>query len=69
MMVTNGIGAVLGALISGWLIQTYYTSSEGNRDWHGIWLAFSIYVFVVAILFFFFFKHKHDSKLISTVTH
>src|SRR6187551_1002457 len=69
MMVTNGIGAVLGALISGWLIQQYYTSADGNRDWHGIWLAFSMYVLVVAVLFFFFFKHKHDPKIIEKVQH
>ena len=69
MMVTNGVGAVSGALISGWLIQKYYTSAEGNRDWHGIWLAFSIYVIVVAILFFFFFKHKHDPKALANVQH
>ena len=69
MMVTNGVGAVLGALISGWLIQKYYTSAAGNRDWHGIWLAFSIYVIVVAVLFFFFFKHKHDPKALINVQH
>ena len=69
MMVTNGVGAVLGALISGWLIQKYFTSAAGNRDWHGIWLAFSIYVIVVAVLFFFFFKHKHDPKALINVQH
>ena len=69
MMVTNGVGAVSGALISGWLIQKYYTSTDGNRDWHGIWLAFSIYVIVVAILFLIFFKHKHDPKALANVQH
>ena len=69
MMVTNGIGAVLGALISGWLIQQYFTSADGNRDWHSIWLAFSAYVLVVAVLFFFFFKHKHDPKALANVQH
>ena len=69
MMVTNGIGAVLGALISGWLIQKYFTSVDGNRDWHNIWLAFSVYVLVVAALFFVFFKHKHDPKALANVQH
>ncbi|MBL7703859.1 MAG: nucleoside permease [Ferruginibacter sp.] len=69
MMVTNGVGAVLGALISGWLIQKYFTSSEGNRDWHGIWQAFAAYVLVVAALFFVLFKHKHDPKAITNVQH
>ena len=69
MMVTNGIGAVLGALISGWLIQKYYTSSDGNRDWHGIWLTFAGYALVVAILFGIMFKHKHDPNAIKNVQH
>lgn len=69
MMVTNGVGAVLGALVSGWLIQKYFTSVDGNRDWHGIWLAFSGYVLVVAALFFVFFKHKHDPRAIANVQH
>ena len=69
MMVTNGVGAVLGALISGWLIQKYFTSTDGNRDWHGIWQAFSVYVLVVAVLFFIFFKHKHDPKTLVNVQH
>ncbi len=69
MMVTNGIGAVLGALISGWLIQKYYTSVDGNRDWHGIWLAFSIYVLVVAVLFAALFRHKHNPNEIKEVQH
>jgi len=69
MMVTNGLGAVSGALISGWLIEKYYTSVEGNRNWQGIWVAFSIYVLVVAVLFFVFFKHKHDPKAVANITH
>jgi MFS family permease len=69
MMVTNGVGAVLGALISGWLIQQYFTSAEGNRDWQGIWQAFAAYVLVVAVLFFVFFKHKHDPKALANVQH
>ncbi len=69
MMVTNGVGAVLGSLISGWLIQKYYTSANGVRDWHSIWLVFALYVLVVSVLFFFFFKHKHDSKALTNVQH
>jgi len=69
MMVTNGIGAVLGALISGWLIQKYFTSAGGNRDWNGIWITFAIYALVVAILFSILFKHKHDPKALESVQH
>ena len=58
MMMTNGVGALLGTKISGWLIDTYYTTPEG-KNWNGIWLAFAIYSLVVAILFAVMFKHKH----------
>ncbi len=69
MMITNGFGAVLGSKISGWMIQKYYTSEAGLRDWHGIWLVFAIYALIVAILFVIFFKHKHDPREIAKVTH
>ena len=58
MMMTNGVGALLGTKISGWLIDTYYTSPSG-KNWNGIWLAFAIYALIVAILFAILFKHKH----------
>ena len=69
MMMTNGVGALLGTKISGWLIDTYYTTSEG-KNWNGIWLAFAIYSLVVAVLFAVMFKHKHtlqDKEL--TIAH
>ena len=69
MMITNGFGAVLGSKLSGWMIQTYYTSEAGLRDWHGIWLVFAIYALIVAILFVIFFNHKHDPREITTVAH
>ena len=60
MMMTNGFGAVLGSSISGLVIQNYFTDASGNKDWHGIWLAFAAYALVIAVLFVFIFKHKHD---------
>jgi MFS transporter, NHS family, xanthosine permease len=69
MMMTNGIGAYLGSKISGWVINEYYTSPTGDREWHGIWLAFSIYALVVAVLFAIMFRHKHDPKAVENVSH
>ncbi len=66
MMITNGFGAVLGSKISGWMIQKYYTSADGVRDWHGIWLVFAIYALVIGVLFLIFFKHKHDPDAITS---
>jgi MFS transporter, NHS family, xanthosine permease len=62
MMMTNGVGALLGSLISGWAIDKYFTSAIGEKDWHEIWLAFAGYALIVAVLFLLLFKHKHDRK-------
>jgi NHS family xanthosine MFS transporter len=62
MLMTNGVGAVLGSSLSGLIIQFYFTDAHGSKDWHGIWLAFASYSLVVAVLFFFLFKHKHDPQ-------
>lgn len=100
MMMTNGFGAVFGSLISGWMIDRYFTKSytdigsiakyvnadAGNahlldflknkgiivlqngslsraldvKDWHQIWLSFTIYALAITILFAIVFKHKHN---------
>jgi MFS transporter, NHS family, xanthosine permease len=69
MMMTNGVGAFLGSKISGWLIDKYYTTTGGDKQWHGIWLSFAIYALIVAILFAIFFRHKHNPKDIGNVQH
>ncbi|UEG49559.1 nucleoside permease [Ferruginibacter lapsinanis] len=68
MMMTNGVGAFLGSKVSGYIIDTYFTHTEG-REWHNIWLSFAVYALVVAVLFAIFFKHKHDPKAVENVTH
>ncbi|MBC7616541.1 MAG: nucleoside permease [Pedobacter sp.] len=107
MMMTNGFGAVLGSVISGWMIQKYFTKgyttiqsladhvgstindvhllkflgnkgitvlSNGDlskaldvKDWHNIWLSFTIYALVITVLFMIFFKHKHTK--LETISH
>jgi NHS family xanthosine MFS transporter len=62
MMMTNGIGAVLGSSISGILIQNYFTNADGSKDWHHIWLTFAIYSLVIFIAFALVFKHKHNPE-------
>ncbi len=69
MMMTNGAGAFLGSMISGWAIDTYFTTGAGAKDWHNIWLAFAAYSLVVAILFVILFKHKHDPKAMEAAVH
>lgn len=66
MMMTNGIGAVLGSSISGIVIDQFFTYADNSKDWHGIWISFALYALAVAILFMIFFKHKHNSQLIES---
>jgi MFS transporter, NHS family, xanthosine permease len=69
MMMSNGFGAYFGAKISGIAIDKYFTLTDKSRDWHGIWLSFSIYALVIAILFGILFKHKHNPKDVASVAH
>ena len=61
MMMSNGFGAFFGGLLSGMVIDAYYTNAQGLRDWQGIWFAFAVYALVIAVLFAVFFKHKHET--------
>ena len=68
MMMSNGFGALFGGLLSGIVIDKFFTH-DGNRDWHNIWLSFAGYALVIAIAFAFMFKHKHDPKALANVSH
>jgi NHS family xanthosine MFS transporter len=67
MMMSNGFGAFFGGIISGIVIDKYFTH-EGARDWHNIWLSFAAYALVIAVLFAIFFKHKHNPEEVSNVS-
>lgn len=69
MMMTNGVGAVLGSITSGWVIQLFFTSPDGGKLWYGIWMAFAAYALVIAVLFVIVFKHKHDPEKLEVITH
>ena len=59
MLMTNGIGAVLGSLIAGFVIDRFYTAADGAKDWHGIWLAFAGYSLAMAVAFVLLFRYRH----------
>jgi MFS transporter, NHS family, xanthosine permease len=69
MMMTNGVGAVLGSSISGIVIDQFFTYADKSKDWHGIWISFSLYALIVAVLFVILFKHKHVPELIEKKLH
>lgn len=55
MMMSNGLGAVLGSLSSGIIIDTFF-KIEGKHDWAGIWMTFAAYAAIIAVLFLLFFR-------------
>ena len=68
MLMTNGIGAVLGSIIAGKVISKWFESG-GIRVWNignfetpdffNIWFIFAAYALVVAVAFAFIFKDTH----------
>jgi NHS family xanthosine MFS transporter len=69
MVMTNGIGAVLGSSISGVIIDRFFTQTDGSKDWHGIWITFALYALATAVLFVPLFKHKHDPAVMMRDLH
>ena len=59
MIMCNGIGAFMGGLASGWIVD-YYTV-DGIKDWQSIWFTFGGYALLLAILFPILFKYRHES--------
>ena len=59
MVMTNGVGAVLGSVLSGFIIDQWFTYPDQSKDWHGIWTAFALYSLAIAIVFVPLFKYKH----------
>jgi NHS family xanthosine MFS transporter len=58
MLMTNGVGAFLGGMLSGWVVD-YFTTTQG-RDWQSIWLTFAGYALVLGIIFPFAFRYRHE---------
>ncbi len=58
MTMVNGVGAYVGAISSGHVVD--YFTVEGVKDWHSIWLSFAAYTLVLLVIFVFVFQYKHD---------
>jgi NHS family xanthosine MFS transporter len=61
-MMVNGIGAILGSLVSGKIIEMYFIH-DNVKDWHSIWLVFAAYAIIVTILFLLLFKNKQTQSI------
>jgi nucleoside transporter len=55
--VTNGVGYLIGAYVSGAVVQKY-TNPAGGHDWRSIWHVPALGAFAVLILFAFLFRPK-----------
>jgi NHS family xanthosine MFS transporter len=68
MLMTNGLGAIIGGFFAGKLVD-YFTNAAGVKDWQSIWFTFAGYALVLAIVFPFIFKYKHDPTTMEDVKH
>lgn len=69
MMMTNGFGAIMGSILSGWMIDKFYMLADGSKDWHGIWMVFAIYALFIAVFFALLFRHKHNAADVQHAGH
>ncbi len=76
MLMTNGVGAVLGNILAGLVIARWFEHPamiDGQevlvKNWPGIWMTFAAYALVVAVLFAALFRYKHDSTDTLKITH
>ncbi|MGV6846724.1 MAG: nucleoside permease [Lutibacter sp.] len=67
MLMTNGLGAVLGAYASGFIVDLF--TQNTHKDWPSIWFIFATYALVIAIAFAILFKYKHNPETIKDVHH
>lgn len=67
MLMTNGIGAFLGGMLSGVVVD--YFTVDGIRDWQSIWLTFAGYALLLGIIFPFIFKYDHQPEKVEVHYH
>lgn len=67
MLMTNGIGAMIGSFGSGWVVQQFTIGQ--TTDWKPVWMIFAAYALVLAITFPLVFRYKHDPTLALEIKH
>jgi MFS transporter, NHS family, xanthosine permease len=68
MLMTNGLGAIIGGLFAGKVVD-YFTDAAGNKNWQNIWFSFAGYALAIAIVFLLVFKYKHNPKDVENISH
>jgi NHS family xanthosine MFS transporter len=63
MLMTNGLGAMIGGWAAGKVVDHFTTNiagaCSGVKDWPSIWFSFAAYALVLGIIFPFVFRYKH----------
>ncbi len=67
ILLTNGVGALIGGVASGYVVN--YFTTETSRDWTSIWMVFAAYALFIAFLFAVLFKYKHNPEKIKEINH
>jgi NHS family xanthosine MFS transporter len=67
MLMTNGLGAMIGGWAAG-LVVDYFTV-DGVKNWQSIWFAFAGYALVLSIIFPVVFRYKHDKEALQNINH
>ena len=65
MLMTNGLGATIGTLIAGEVINHYCQWNEAGYlvgDWQSAWFIFAAFALVVAVAFMLMFKSKEPAQ-------
>lgn len=57
MLMTNGIGAFVGGMLSGWVVDHFTVGDV--RDWPSIWFTFAGYALGLGIVFPLVFRYRH----------
>ena len=58
MIMTNGLGALVGGMASGWVVD--YFTVDGVKDWQSIWFTFAGYALLLGVVFPLVFKYRHE---------
>jgi MFS transporter, NHS family, xanthosine permease len=67
MLMTNGVGAILGGEFAGRTVN--YFTVDSKVEWTNVWFTFAGYALIIAILFALVFKYKHNPNDIVDVKH
>ena len=68
MLMTNGLGAILGGLFAGKIVD-HFTDTAGNKNWANIWFTFAGYALLIAVAFLLVFRYKHKPEAALEINH